>query len=88
MATGSTDHQVAVTKIFPNPSGNGLFIIEWNSNENRKVTLELYNAAGQLVYKTSVQTGANITLDAGSQSRGAYLLHVPELNIRQKLVIQ
>jgi len=77
-----------VITIFPNPSDNGRFNIEWNNNENRKVTLELYNALGQLVYKSSTQTGANTALDFSSQSSGAYLLHVPELNIRQKLIIQ
>ena len=88
MATGETDFRSAIIKIFPNPSDNGRFNIEWNNNENRKVTLELYNALGQLVYKSSTQTGANTALDFGSQSSGAYLLHVPELNIRQKLIIQ
>ena len=88
MITGETDFRSDLIKIFPNPSENGRFIIEWNNNENRKVTLELYNVLGQLVYKTGTQTGANAALDVSGQSCGAYLLYIPELNIRQKLIIQ
>ena len=89
--TGETDFEAAKIKIFPNPSSDGRFIIEWNSSEDRKITLELYNTNGQLIYKTSAQTGVDgghTALDLSSQSRGAYLLFVPELNIRQRLVIQ
>ena len=91
IATGETTLQAAQIKILPNPSNDGRFIIEWSANEEHRVTLELYNAIGQLVYKTNAQIGTNsehTMLNYSSQSRGVYLLHVPELNIRQKLVIQ
>ena len=86
VATGETDLEADKMKIFPNPS-DGQFIIEWSDGENRKVTLEIYNINGQLVYTTNTQTGIRTTVDIGSQSSGVYLLHVPEMNIRQKLVI-
>ena len=85
--TGEIDPETAGLKIFPNPSGDGKFIIEWNNNENLKVTLELYNIKGQLVYKSIVQTGTRTTLDISNQNRGTYLLRVPELNMNQMLVI-
>ena len=59
-------------------------------SEDRKVTLELYDVKGQLVYKTDAQTGTGIvriTLDIGSRSSGTYLLYIPELNISHRLVI-
>ena len=85
--TGEIDPETAGLKIFPNPSNNGKFFIEWNSSEDRKVTLELYSIKGQLVYKTNAQTGARITLDVSNLKHGTYLLHVPELNMNRKLVI-
>ena len=87
--TGEIDLEAADLKIFPNPSSDGKFIIEWSSSENRNVTLELYNIKGQLIYKTNTQTGtgARTALDISNQSRGIYLLHVPELNIRQKIIV-
>ncbi len=91
MATGELDLDAPSLKIFPNPSSDGRFIIEWDTKEDRKVTLEVYNMSGQLVYKTNVQTGiggARTSLDISKQSRGTYLLRVPELEIKQKLVIQ
>ena len=87
MATNELEHETLEMKIFPNPS-DGQFTIEWNNNEDCNVTLELYNMNGQLVYKTNAQTGAHTMLDISNYSRGVYLLHIPELNIRQKLVIK
>ena len=86
-ATGESDLETADVKFFPNPSSDGKFIIDWGSGENRQVTLELYNIAGQMIYKTQAQTGSHTTVDMSDQSSGIYLLHVPELNIKQKLVI-
>jgi len=86
--TGGIDVESSGLKIFPNPSGDGLFIIEWNNIGDRKVTLEVFNMSGQLIYKTNAQTGARTTLDVSAQRRGAYLLRVPELNISQKIVIE
>ncbi len=91
MATGELDLDAPSLKVFPNPSSDGRFIIEWDTKEDRKVTLEIFNMSGQLVYKTNVQTGiggARTSLDISGQSRGTYLLRVPELNIKQKLVVQ
>ena len=87
--TGEIDLEAADLNIFPNPSSDGKFIIEWSSNESRKVTLELYNIKGQLIYKTNAQTGtsARTTLDLSNQRSGIYLLRVPELNIIQKIII-
>jgi hypothetical protein len=90
-ATGEMENEAAKMKIFPNPSDDGRFIIEWNHNESQNVTLELFNMNGQLVHKISILTGtdhAQTMLDFSNHSRGAYLLHIPELNIRQKIVIQ
>jgi hypothetical protein len=91
LATSVGDFEANSLKIFPNPSSNGQFTIEWNTMEDRAVTLEVFTVNGKLVYKTSVQTGTGgvrTPLDISSQSRGAYLLRVPELDIKQKLVIQ
>ena len=87
-ATGETDLEAAKMKIFPNPSGDGRFIIEWNSSEDRMVTLELYNANGQSVYKTCTQTGTRTTIDISNQNQGTYLLYIPELGVSRKLVKQ
>jgi len=86
--TGEIDLDTHSFNIYPNPSGNGLFVIEWNKMENRRVTLEIYNLSGHLVYKSNVQTGTGVIFDLGSQNSGAYLLYIPELNIRQKLIVQ
>ena len=85
--TGEADTETAGLKIFPNPSSDGQFIIEWDSNDERQVTLELYNINGQLIYKNNTRTGTRFTIDISSQKQGTYLLHVPEMNIQQKLVI-
>ena len=86
-ATGEIDLDATDLKIYPNPSGNGRFTVEWSNHEIRRVTLEIYSISGQLLHKTNAQTGVRTTLDISSQGYGTYLLHVPELNIRQKLVI-
>ena len=84
--TGETDLEATDLKIFPNPSSDGRFNIEWGSSQDRKVTLEVYNANGQLVYITHAQTGTLTTLDLSYQNSGIYLLRVPELNISRRLV--
>jgi len=86
--TSEIDLELSDLKIFPNPTGDGLFFIEWNSVECHKVTLEVFNMSGRLVYKTDTQTGARTTLDISNQSCGAYLLRIPEMNITQKIVIE
>ena len=88
ITTGEMEPEDSNLTIFPNPSGDGRFIIDWNRREDRNVTIELYNANGQLVYKTNAHTDIRTTIDISNQSQGVYLLHIPELNVRQKLVIQ
>jgi uncharacterized protein (DUF2141 family) len=91
LATGEIDLVSAGLKIYPNPSSDGRFTLEWSGGEDRRVTLEVYDMNGRLIGKTSVQTGTGgvrTTLDLGAQSRGACLLRIPELNIRQKLIIR
>jgi hypothetical protein len=91
LATGEPDPDAPGLKIFPNPSSDGRFLIEWDTRDDRKVTLEVYTTSGKLVYKTNVQTGTSgvrTPLDISGQSRGTYLLRVPELDIKQKLVVQ
>ena len=85
--TGGIDPESSCFKIFPNPSGDGLFVIDWSVGEERKVTLEVFNMSGQLIHKSTTHTSERATLDLGAQKRGAYLLRVPELNINQKIVI-
>lgn len=86
--TSEPDLKASVVSVYPNPSGDGHFFIEWNSTENRKVTLEIYNMIGQLLCKTNVSTGARTSFDISELSSGTYLLRVPELNIKKKIVIQ
>lgn len=86
--TGESEPEASGLSIYPNPSDDGRFFIEWNSAENRKVTLEIYNMSGQLLDKAIVTTGVRTSLDVSSRSSGAYLLRVPELNIIRKLIIQ
>ena len=88
ITTGEKDLEAAAMKIFPNPSVDGMFIMEWITTEDRKVTIELYNIHGQLVYKTITQTGTRTTLDISNQNQGMYLLLVPELGVSRKIIIQ
>ena len=86
--TGEPELEASGLSIYPNPSGDGRFYIEWNNAENRKVTLEIYNMSGQLLDKAIVTTGLRTSLDISGRSSGVYLLRVPELNIIRKLVVQ
>ena len=89
--TGNSEIDAASLKVYPNPSTDGRFFIEWNTQKDQKVTVEVFNMSGQEVYKTNVQTGAGgarTSLDISSHSRGSYILRVPELNIQHKIVIQ
>ena len=87
-STGEMELDASGFSVYPNPSGDGRFVLEWNNMEDRQVTLEVYSMSGQLIYKTGAQTGVPAVLDLSSRNQGAYLLYVPEMNIRQKLVVQ
>ena len=86
--TGEIEPDASGFYIYPNPSSNGRFIIEWNNREDRVVTLEVYNMSGQLLHKTGAKTSVRTMLDLRTRNQSTYLLYIPELNIRQKLTVQ
>jgi uncharacterized protein (DUF2141 family) len=91
MATNVLDFDANSLKIFPNPSRDGQFIIEWGTMEDCTVTLEVSDINNKQVRKTEkVQagTGVRTPLDLGRRSSGTYLLRVRELKITRKLVIE
>ncbi len=88
--TGIEDMEANTLKIYPNPS-DGRFVIEWDSKKDIRVNVEIYSMSGQLIYKTVIQTGVGgvrTTVDISRFPRGNYVLRVPELEIKQKLVVQ
>ncbi len=88
--TGIDDMEANSLKLYPNPS-DGRFVIQWNSKKDMLVNIEIFGVSGKLIYKTKVQTGVGgvrTTIDISNQPKGTYILHVPELEIKQKLVVQ
>lgn len=78
--------------IYPNPA-SGYTEIKFNLNKSAKVSFELYNLLGTIVYNESSQMGAgfvNKTIQLGQLSKGVYLLRISSENgnMTRKLVIE
>lgn len=78
--------------IYPNPA-SGYTEIKFNLNKSAKVSFELYNLLGTIVYNESSQMEAgfvNKTLQLGQLSKGVYLLRISSENgnMTRKLVIE
>lgn len=80
-------HKDGLLKIFPNPN-NGQFIVEIGHDEP-SAQLTIYDAAGKLVYQSTLNAGKN-NLKLPSIKTGVYMIHViTSSDVKlQKLIIQ
>lgn len=61
--------------VYPNPSSNGQFTIEWpQTTDVAPYTIQVFSADGRLIYERSVPGGNNYKLDLSRFSSGTYLL--------------
>ncbi|GAB4251602.1 MAG: hypothetical protein Kow0079_05680 [Vicingaceae bacterium] len=74
-------------KIYPNPN-NGLFNIQWNSNENTQTLIEVYDLMGKLLFEKSLNTskGSNTnSFDFSGYSNGVYFVKITSDNDTQTI---
>jgi hypothetical protein len=66
-------------KIYPNPS-DGIFTIEINKTESNKVSVEILDITGKLVYRNDYPVLGNLkeTIDLQNLNKGMYFLRVKE----------
>ena len=66
-------------RIFPNPS-DGIFTIEINKTENNKVSVEILDITGKLVYRNDFPVMGTLkeTIDLQNLNKGMYFLRVKE----------
>lgn len=65
--------------IFPNPSGGNFSIEGLQSNTSGKVTIEMINRLGQVVYRKDFEVGslsAGLMVDSGITEPGMYFLSI------------
>lgn len=66
-------HQSNELEIYPNPVCSQ-FILEFTSNENRIVNLEIYNPTGQLIEKRKINTNQKLSIDILHLIKGIYFI--------------
>jgi len=82
------------TKVFPNPSANGKFVLEVdNASSQSNITVDVHNAVGQKILHantTELISSSSIVIDLSSQINGIYFMAVSsgEHTVYQKLVKQ
>lgn len=78
-------------KVYPNPN-QGNFIVEIPDNFNNKVSVEVYNIRGEMIFKQEYQSTSTIEVSINSQIKGTYLLKINSGSYKlihtKKIVIQ
>lgn len=75
---GVTEATANKVNIYPNPS-NGIYNLQRSTSKLTEI--EVYNALGQVVYTSKVNT-TNTTIDLSTQPNGIYLARVDGRNLR------
>ncbi len=77
-------------KIYPNPSNQGRFRIEWDHNTSPPFSYNLYTATGQLIYSDEIQNTNHVAFDLSTYNigPGLYILvvHHSEKYISKKII--
>ena len=68
-----TPNKFSLLNIFPNPVHNKLYV-QFSENETGKISVQLTNTLGELVYETSADKKSMLTLDVSSLASGIYFL--------------
>ena len=87
--TQSLNHHQAVSKLYPNPARN-LIYMDYNLADEVTAILNIYKLNGQLVYKRSITGKGNLSIKSNHLISGVYFYEVSDDNgvlQRDKLVI-
>ncbi len=78
-SSGATN-QLSITNIYPNPSGNGYFFLEFADLSLGPYRLDLYDAAGRLLRQYALEVGAALPssnqIDVAGLPAGCYQLRL------------
>ncbi len=61
-------------KIFPNPN-KGTFMISSNKSKE-ELSVEIYNTAGQIIYKNVSKKDGNLSVDISDKAKGVYFIKI------------
>lgn len=61
--------------VYPNPSANGMFNLSQKDSSEGPIEIMIMTINGNLIQKTSMQSGSTILLDLSNQPKGTYILH-------------
>ena len=89
LTTGIDINSELSFNIYPNPN-NGNFNIQLNNPLNENVTIELFDAIGQLVYRSNLTNTNNHDFNLRDVSSGLYNIKIstPHSSLTRKLIIQ
>ena len=74
--------------VFPNPTHNS-FQIDLQNWKNQQVTLNIFNASGQLIQVAKLVGGGLHNIETSNWSAGAYWVHMTnnQMHFKEKLIV-
>ncbi len=77
--TGADETEISTLTVFPNPSNNGFFQINFNLEKPQEIIIQVLDLQGRVIKNTKRQSdGAGVfeEIDLSKESKGVYLLRV------------
>ena len=72
-----------VVNIYPNPTKNGQFYVNFNKDDELPYNIEIYNAMGSLVYSNDKIYNINTKFDLSGHAKGLFLVSIKYNNKRR-----